>query len=52
MRKFIYIAVLIVSGVFTSCTDTTEEDVLEPVERRSRDTGGEDGYTSAGDDDD
>ena len=44
MRKLIYIGILIVSGVFTSCTDTTEEDVLESVERRSRDTGGEEDH--------
>lgn len=40
MKKILFIAVLIVSGVFTSCTDNNEE-VLELLEVEARDVGGE-----------
>ncbi len=40
MRKVIFIAVLLISGVFTSCTDL-EEDTIEQVEQELETTGGE-----------
>ena len=49
MRKVLFIAVLIVSGVFTSCTDTTEE-VTELIENELQSTGGEEGQTPIEDD--
>ena len=42
MKKVLFIAVLIVSGVFTSCTDASEE-VTELMEKEVQlNTGGED----------
>ncbi len=52
MRNLIYIAVLVVSGVFTSCTDLEEDIVPNQVEQELQNTGGEDGQTPAKDDDD
>ena len=40
MRKLIYIAVLVVSGVFTSCTDSSEE-TIDILEKEAQLTGGE-----------
>ncbi|WBX78018.1 hypothetical protein PG911_07115 [Tenacibaculum ovolyticum] len=42
MRNLIYIAVLVVSGVFTSCTDLEEDIVPNQVEQELQNTGGED----------
>lgn len=41
MRNLIYIAVLVVSGVFTSCTDLEEDIIPEQVEQELQNTGGE-----------
>ncbi|PKH52227.1 hypothetical protein CXF68_16685 [Tenacibaculum sp. Bg11-29] len=40
MRNLIYIAVLVVSGVFTSCTDLEEDIVPNQVEQELQNTGG------------
>lgn len=41
MKNLIYIAVLVVSGVFTSCTDLEEDIVPNQVEQELQNTGGE-----------
>jgi len=41
MKKIIYIVVLIVSGIFTSCTDTSEE-VIDSIENDVQLIGGDD----------
>lgn len=40
MRKLIYIAVLVVGGMFTSCTDSDEENV-ELIQNQYANTGGD-----------
>lgn len=52
MKKIIYIAVLLVSGVFTSCTDLEEKIVPGQVEQELQNTGGEDGQDPDPDPDD
>ncbi|WP_299133787.1 hypothetical protein [uncultured Tenacibaculum sp.] len=41
MRKIIFIVVLVISGVFTSCTDLTEDTIQEQQELEIQNTGGE-----------
>ncbi len=42
MRKvFLAVVVLVVSGVFTSCTDLEEKIVPEQIEHELQNTGGE-----------
>lgn len=41
MRKIIYIVVLLVSGVFTSCTDLSEDVGPNQVKQELQNTGGE-----------
>ncbi len=50
MRNLIYIAVLVVSGVFTSCTDLEEDIVPNQVEQELQNTGGEEDPTPVEDD--
>lgn len=38
MRKIIFIAVLIISGVFTSCTDLSEDVVPNQIEQQFQST--------------
>jgi len=41
MKNIIYITILVVSGIFTSCTDSSEEAV-DLIEQETMLTGGED----------
>lgn len=41
MKKIIYIIVILVCGVFTSCTDSSEDIELDQVEQELQNTGGE-----------
>ncbi|WP_299122887.1 hypothetical protein [uncultured Tenacibaculum sp.] len=58
MKKIIFIVALIISGVFTSCTDLSEDVVQNQIEEQLQsttgnqnlDTGGEDGQTPIDDD--
>ncbi|WP_420553587.1 hypothetical protein [Tenacibaculum aiptasiae] len=60
MKKIIFIAVLIISGVLTSCTDLSEDVVPNQIEQQlqsttgnqNQDTGGEDEPTPVEDDED
>ncbi|SEE49603.1 hypothetical protein SAMN04487765_2819 [Tenacibaculum sp. MAR_2010_89] len=51
MKKIIFIAVLVISGVFTSCTDLTEDTIQEQQELEIQNTGGEEGQTPDEDED-
>ncbi|WP_431165188.1 hypothetical protein [Tenacibaculum halocynthiae] len=41
MKKIIFIAVLVISGIFTSCTDLTEDTIQEQQELEIQNTTGE-----------
>lgn len=41
MRKLAILTIILVSGVFTSCTDSNEENIQDQTENNIQSTGGE-----------